>query len=179
MQIAREVGFKRIIKYGLFTCWQAIFDLLPFSPLRIFWLKVGGANVGVNTVIDKIDFFNLDRTGLTGLTVGQRCFIGRDALLDLAGKITLEDWVTVSPRVTILSHLTVGFLHHPLLRVYPSQVGSTRLQSGCFIGVNATILHSLTIGHQAVVAAGSVVTTDIPPKALAAGSPAQIKKHLP
>lgn len=179
MQIIQEVGLKRVFKYAVFSFWQAIFDLLPFSPLRIFWLKLAGANIGINTVIDKIDFFNLDRTGLTGLTIGRRCFIGRDALLDLAGKITLEDWVTVSPRVTILSHLTVGFSRHPLLRAYPSQVGSTRLQSGCFIGVNATILHNLTVGSRAVVAAGSVVTTDIPPQALAAGSPAQVKKRLP
>jgi len=94
MQIIQEVGLKRIFKYAVFSFWQAIFDLLPFSPLRVFWLKVGGAKIGANNFIDKIDFFNLDRTGLSGLTIGSHCFIGRDCLLDLAGKITLNDWVT-------------------------------------------------------------------------------------
>ena len=45
-----------------------------------------------------------------------------------------------------------------------------------WIGMNATILKGVTIGDGAVVAAGSVVTRDVPPSALAAGNPARIVK---
>ena len=178
MQIAHEVGFKRVIRYALFTIWQFIFDLLPFSPLRIWWMRLWGANISANTVIDKIDFINLDRTGLIGLTIGSRCFLGRDVMLDLAGKITLEDWVTVSPRTIILSHLNVGFRNHPLLKPYPPQVNSTRIKAGCFIGTNSTLLGGISIGEASLIGAGSVVTRNIPAHSLAVGCPALIKKAL-
>lgn len=178
MQIAKEVGFKRIFKYALFTGWQIIFNLLPFSPLRIWWMKLWGANIGANTVIDKIDFINLDRTGLSGLTIGDRCFLGRGIILDLAGHIILEDWVTVSPRTIILSHINVGFKNHPLLRLYPPQIGHTQIKTGCFIGANATLLSGVIVGEKSLIAAGSIVNQDIPPHSLAAGAPARIRKSL-
>lgn len=49
---------------------------------------------------------------------------------------------------------------------------------GAVIGMNATLVHGATIGEEAVVAAGSVVTGDVPPRTLAAGVPAQIKKPV-
>lgn len=178
MQIVQEVGFKRILKYALFTGWQTVFNLLPFSPLRIWWMRLWGADIGTNTVIDKIDFINLDRTGFSGLIIGSRCFIGRGVMFDLAGKITLANWVTISPRVVILSHLNVGYKRHPLLKVYPSQIGHTQLETGCFIGANATLVNGVIIGKNSLIGAGSVVTRSIPPHSLAAGMPAQVKKSL-
>ena len=178
MQIAREIGLKRVLKYFIFSLWQGIFNLLPFSPLRIWWLTLWGAKIGTDTVIDSLDFINLDRTGLSGLTIGDRCFIGRGTLLDLAGTITLENWVTISPRVTILSHTTVGFKHHPLFKLYPTHANHTKIYSSSFIGAHSCILGGITIGPQALIAAGSVVTTSIPQKSLAAGNPAVIKKRL-
>src|SRR3989344_2834599 len=178
MLIIQEVGLKRVFKYAVFSFWQVIFDLLPFSPLRIFWLELGGAKIGSNNFIDKIDFFNLDRTGLSGLTIGSHCFIGRSCLIDLAGQVTLDDWVTLSPRVIILSHLNVGLKHHLLLKHYPAQIGHTRIKSHCFLGVNTTVLSGVTISSQSMIAAGSLITRNFPGSSLIAGSPAQVKKRL-
>lgn len=178
MQIAKEVGLNRLMRYAIYAAWQTIFDLLPFSPLRIIWLKLAGARVGRNTVIDKIDFINLDRTGFSGLNIGARCFLGRSTQLDLAGKLTLKDWVTISPRVTILTHTTVGFKGHPLFRRYPAQVGQTLIDTGCFIGAGAIILGGVRIGKKTVVGAGAVVTRSLPQNSLAVGVPARVKKHL-
>ena len=47
----------------------------------------------------------------------------------------------------------------------------------CWIGANVTILKGVTIGTGAVVAAGAVVNTDIPPGAIAAGVPAEVKRY--
>jgi carbonic anhydrase/acetyltransferase-like protein (isoleucine patch superfamily) len=54
------------------------------------------------------------------------------------------------------------------------------IESGAMIGMNAVVLHNATIGEQAMLAAGSVVTEGmtIPPRTLAAGVPAKIKKEL-
>lgn len=178
MQIAKEVGLNRIFKYGLFTLWQLVFDLLPFSPLRVWWLKIGGTRVGRDTVIDKIDFINLDRSGLTGLNVGSRCFLGRGVLLDLAGEVKLENWVTLSPRAVILSHLNVGFVGHPLLKSYPSRQDTTRIKRGSFVGVGAIVLGGTTIGPQSLIGAGSVVTKNIASQSVAVGSPAKVVKRI-
>ncbi|MBN2715972.1 MAG: acyltransferase [Deltaproteobacteria bacterium] len=55
---------------------------------------------------------------------------------------------------------------------------SISIGNGCWIGANATILAGVTIGHGAIIAAGAVVTNDIPANAVAAGVPAAIKKSL-
>jgi acetyltransferase-like isoleucine patch superfamily enzyme len=46
------------------------------------------------------------------------------------------------------------------------------------VGVNATILPGVTIGEQAFVAAGAVVTEDVPPRAVVGGVPARIIRYL-
>ena len=176
--LAREVGWTRISKYFLFSLWQLVFRLLPFFPLRTWWLRLGGARIGADTVIDRIDFMNLDRGGLSKLNIGQRCFIGVGTVLDLAGSLTLKDYVTVSPRVVILSHFKIGLNGHPLLKKYPQVVLHTQLEFGCFIGTSSVILAGVNIGRQAIVAAGSVVTQQVPDSTLVAGNPALVKKHL-
>lgn len=54
----------------------------------------------------------------------------------------------------------------------------TRIEQGATIGANATILPGLIIGEQAMVAAGAVVTRDVPARALVAGNPARIVRFL-
>lgn len=71
----------------------------------------------------------------------------------------LEDEITVGHRVT---------LH------------GCYVESGCLIGISATILDGARIGHNSLVAAGSLVTpnTQIPPRSMVMGSPAKVKREL-
>ena len=177
-KIFKEIGFTRLIKYFIFGLWEFVFRLLPFSPLRVFWLKVGGASIDKNCVIEKIEFFNLDRTGLKGLTIGNQCYLGPLALLDLAGQITLGNQVTVSPKVTILSHHSVGFSNHPLIKLYPKQIHHTVIKSGSVLGVNSLILPGIIIGKESMVAGGAVVRQSVSSRKLVAGVPAKVKKSL-
>jgi len=174
MLIIQAIGLKRLLKHIVFTFWQGVFDLLPFSPLRIVWLRLGGATIGPNCVIDKIDLVNLDRLGLNGLKVGRFCFLGRGVLLDLAGHITLEDWVILSPRATILTHMSVGLKSHPLFKKYPPRIDHTKVKRGAFIGANATILEGVTVGAETLIGAGAVVTKNIPRRRVAIGVPAKV-----
>lgn len=174
----KEVGLKRIIKYFFTEIWYGIFLLLPFSPLRIWWLRLGGAKIGRDGFIERIYLMNLDRTGLSGLRLGRDCYLGPLVLLDLAGKISLGDQVTVAAKTTILSHHSVGWGNHPLLKFYPKKVHHTRIESGTAVGVNCTILPGITIGPAVLLAAGSVATGDLPGRVLAAGVPAKVKKQL-
>ena len=54
----------------------------------------------------------------------------------------------------------------------------TVVKRGASIGSNATILCGLTIGEGAIIGAGSVVTRDVPPRAVVAGNPARVLRQL-
>jgi len=80
---------------------------------------------------------------------------------------TIEDDVFIAPRVTILNDK------------YPPSKGKhwgkVLIKKGARIGGNVTILPNVTIGENAFIGAGSVVTRDIPDNSLAYGNPARIK----
>ncbi len=60
---------------------------------------------------------------------------------------------------------------------YMKRKGQIIIMNDCWIGTNVVILGGLTIGNGAVVAAGSVITKDVPPYAIVAGNPARIIKY--
>lgn len=174
----KEVGLKRIIKYFFMELWYWVFLLLPYSPLRIWWLRLAGARIGRNCFIERIVLMNLDRTGLSGLSLGNDCYLGPVVLLDLAGRVTFGNQVTVTARSSILSHHSVGYNNHPLIKFYPKKVFHTRLESGVVLGVNSLILPGVTVGRESLIAAGTVVRDDVPERVMAAGVPARVKKKL-
>ncbi len=178
VKLIKEAGLKRSFKYLIFGLWDFVFQLLPYSPLRIFWLRLGSAHIGKNSFIDRIHFINLDRLGLSGLTLGQDCYLGPLVVLDLADKITLENQVTISAKTIILTHHSVGLSGHPLLKHYPKKTHHALAKQGSVLGVNSIILPGITIGKNSLVAAGSVVRQSVPNNVMVAGVPAQVKKKL-
>ncbi|MFH2062094.1 MAG: acyltransferase [Candidatus Beckwithbacteria bacterium] len=178
MKILKEIGLNRLIKYLIYGLWDFVFQLLPYSPLRVIWLRLGGARIGKHCVIDRVIFFNLDRTSLQGLSLKDNVYLGAGVTLDLAGKIIIKNQATVSANATILSHHSVGYSDHPLLKYYPKKIFTTTIESGSVLGVGSIILPGITIGPESLVAAGSVVRVDVPSHKMVAGVPAVIKKDL-
>lgn len=178
MKFLRNLGLKRVSKHLFFSLWQVIFDLLPLFPLRIWWLKTCGAHIGKHAFIDKIDFINLDQKGLSGLSIGSKCFIGRGSLLDLAGSITIEDYATISPKVIVLSHQKVGLFNHPLLRKYPPLYSHTFIRKNTFIGAGAILNPGIEIGEGSLVGSGAVVVNSVPSHKIVVGIPAKVIKSI-
>lgn len=106
--------------------------------------------------------------------IGRCVFINFDCVfLDLGG-ITIEDNVLIAPKVSLLSE------GHP---VPPSErqclvPGHIHIKKGAWIGANATILPGVTIGENSVVAAGAIVSKDVPDNTSVAGIPAKFVKNI-
>lgn len=107
--------------------------------------------------------------------IGKNVFINFDCVfLDLGG-ITIEDRVFIAPKVSLL---TEG---HPLSpeNRHSLTVGPIHIKQNAWIGANATIMQGVTIGENAVVAAGAVVTKDVPDHTVVGGIPAKFIKAIP
>ena len=178
MKAVEEIGFRKVARFGLFTLAFLPYRVALFPPLRVLWLRLLGAAIGPRVVLHDVRLFNAYRRGPRGLTIGRDCFLGDECLLDLAESITLEDQVTLAERVVVLTHLNVGYADHPLQRHFPAMAAPVRFGSGCFVGANVTVLAGVTVGPRAFVAAGSVVTADVPPDTLVAGVPARRIRSL-
>ena len=123
-------------------------------------------------------FFNLYRRGLAGLAIGDECFLGDECLLDLAEAIRLEDQVTLAERVLVLTHTNVGY---PTTRCSPTSPPWRRPWWWSRAPSSARTSRScpgVRIGSQSFVAAGSVVTADVPPRTLVAGVPARAVRPI-
>jgi maltose O-acetyltransferase len=82
--------------------------------------------------------------------------------------IEIGDDVQTAPRVHIIAHDASTFGHLGYTRI-----ARVRIDDRVFLGAGVIVLPGVTIGDDAIVGAGSVVTRDIPPRTVAAGSPAR------
>ncbi|QOG04577.1 sugar O-acetyltransferase [Flavobacterium sp. MDT1-60] len=106
--------------------------------------------------------------------IGKNVFINFDCVfLDLGG-ITIEDNVLIAPKVSLLTegHPTSIEERHSLI---PKPI---LIKKNAWIGANATILQGVTIGENAIVASGSVVSKDVPDNTIVGGIPAKILKTI-
>ncbi|MCD7963645.1 MAG: sugar O-acetyltransferase [Rikenellaceae bacterium] len=119
-----------------------------FTPLYI--------NYGKHTKIGKNVFINFNCT-----------------FLDMGG-ITIEDGVLIAPNVSILSE------GHPVSSGMRSSLvpKPIHIKRNVWIGAGATILQGVTIGENAIVAAGAVVSEDVPDSVVVGGIPAKIIKDI-
>jgi acetyltransferase-like isoleucine patch superfamily enzyme len=84
----------------------------------------------------------------------------------------IEDDVFIGPNVAFTND------RYPRSKQYPKTFLNIVIQKGASIGANATLLPGITIGENAMVGAGAIVTKDVPPNALVVGSPARIVRTL-
>lgn len=82
--------------------------------------------------------------------------------------ITIEDDVFVGPNATFTND------RFPRSKVYPDTFHRTVIKKGASLGANCTILPGLTVGSNAMIGAGAVVTRSVPPNAIVVGNPAKI-----
>jgi len=108
------------------------------------------------------------------INIGKNVFVNHACTFMDRGGITLEDNVLIGPKVNLLT------TNHPL---HPSERRATvsnpiLIKKGAWIGAGATILAGVTIGENSVVAAGAVVSKDVPNNCIVGGVPAKFIKSI-
>ena len=86
--------------------------------------------------------------------------------------VRIEDDVFIGPNVTFTND------PFPRSKQHPEKYMTTLVQKGASIGANATLLPGITVGKNAMVGAGAVVTKDVPPNAILLGNPAKITGYI-
>lgn len=176
--LAGRAGMAAAWKHGAYLLIEKLLCWCVHPRLRAQALRLLGASVGRNVRVYEIRLFNLEN-GFRNLTIADDVHIGPGCRLDLAGPLQVGARSTLSPGVTILTHADPGASHGSrMARIYPPCVGAVSIGQDCWLGANATVLAGVTIGDLVVVAAGSVVTRDVPTCCIVAGNPAVTKKTL-
>ncbi len=113
-----------------------------------------------------------------GVKIGNRCKISSHTFI--CEGVTLEDEVFIGHNVTFINdrhpHATDGNGH--LQTEADWECIRTLVKRGASIGSGATLLCGITVGENAMIGAGSVVTKDVPPGATVAGNPARIMRSI-
>ena len=104
---------------------------------------------------------------------GKGVFLNHSAILSASGGIEFEDGVMSAPGLRIAS------INHDMNERHTKYTyGKVLIKKNAWIGMNATICPGVTVGKHAVVAAGAVVTRDVPDYAVVGGVPAKVIKYL-
>jgi galactoside O-acetyltransferase len=110
-----------------------------------------------------------------GYRVGAPVYIGEGLivvdLLEAAGELWVGDWVSIAPRVTLVLRSSPN--HGDLIELVEADEGPVRIESHAWIGTGAVVMPGVTVGRCSIVAAGAVVTKDVPAHSIVAGVPAR------
>lgn len=131
------------------------------------WINVQireGVRIGLNCIVSKDVYIDQD------VTIGNNCKIQNS--VSVYKGVTIEDRVFVGPNV--------AFTNDRVPRAFNTQwkITPTLVREGASLGANSTIVCGVEIGRFAMVAAGSVVTKNVPAHALVMGNPARIHAYV-
>jgi acetyltransferase-like isoleucine patch superfamily enzyme len=114
-------------------------------------------------------------TGGENIRVGRNVFINQNCTLYDLGGIDIGDDVMIGPNVSLI---TSGHPVDPARRREAVIAKPIAIGRNVWIAANVTIIGGVTIGENSVVAAGSVVTRDVPPDTLVGGNPAKVIRSI-
>lgn len=157
--------YRTFRKFVLETFTNTILSHVPIWTVRRSSLKMLRTKIGKGTYINRHCYI-MDPNRLS---IGHYSHINRMCTLDARGGLYIGDSVSVSHGVMLMTG------SHDINAVnFPVNYLPIRIGDYVWIGCGAIVLQNVTIGKGAVVAAGSVVTKDVPPYCIVAGIPAKI-----
>lgn len=147
-------------------------DTLVFSRTRMDLVPYNHFEIGHHCTVED---FTLLNNGMGHLTIGNHVFIGASNVI--IGPVTMHDHIMTSQNV-VISGMNHGFQDVTIpFRYQPCTVEEIVIGEGCWIGANAVITAGIQVGKYSIIAAGSVVTKDVPAYCMAGGNPARLIKR--
>jgi acetyltransferase-like isoleucine patch superfamily enzyme len=113
--------------------------------------------------------------GGVDITVGRNVFVNQNCTFYDLGGLDIADDVMIGPNVSII---TTGHPIEPSRRRACVIAKPIAIERNVWIGAGATIIGGVTVGENSVVAAGSVVTRNVPPNTLVGGNPARVIRSI-
>lgn len=114
-----------------------------------------------------------------GVKIGKQVFLGIEVFIDPSYPelVTIEDYVSLAGRNIIFCHSdpTLPIREESILQPKKAPV---KIKRGAWLAVGSIVLPGVTIGENAVVAAGAVVTKDVPPYCIVGGVPATLIRNM-
>lgn len=169
----------KAIKDFLVVSYEALMNLifsLPRYRVFIFFktllLKLMGAKIGKNVFIYPGVWITPGRN----LTLGNNVDLAKDVLITTSGGVFIGDRTLVGYRTQILS---ANHSIPPIGEPFPvsgDELSPIYISKDVWIGANCIITAGVTIGEGSIIAAGSVVTKDVPPNSIFGGVPAKLIK---
>ena len=143
---------------------------------------VMSANIGQKTKVWQYSVI------LPKAVIGENCNICAHTLIEndvvIGNNVTVKSGVYVWDGITLKDNVFIGPCvtftndNKPRSKQYPDEFPKTMVEEGASIGANATLLPGITIGKNALVGAGAVVTKNVPENAIMVGNPAAIKGYV-
>ncbi|RZL32464.1 MAG: acyltransferase [Pedobacter sp.] len=161
-------------------------EVLDFYNKNSFFGKIQyGFTFLIRFYLDKLAFICPVKSWRThihrwrGVNIGKGVYIGHEVIFDrvFTDQIYIGDHSAIGDRTIITAHANIP-TETRLKKLYPRTISKTVIGKGVWIMPNVTIIPGVTIGDEAVVATGSVVTKDVPARTLVGGVPAKILKNL-
>ncbi len=151
-----------------------------FGLIRLYWfflrdyilymLAYHGPHPGLAIVFNK----------WRGVKIGKHVYIGPRVFIDGAYPhlVSIEDYVSIGMNTMINAHSNPTSSLELKQKYYPRYIAPTNIKKGAWIAPGCIILAGISIGENAVVGAGSVVTKDVEPYTVVAGNPVKLIKRL-
>lgn len=140
------------------------------------------SNIGAETFVWQFSVILKDAVIGDNCNINCQVFIENDVIIgnnvtvkpgvQVWDGIRVEDNVFIGPNVTFTND------RYPRSKQYPKEFQQTIIKKGASIGANATILGGITIGENALIGAGSVVTKNVPSNELWVGNPAKKVRNI-
>jgi acetyltransferase-like isoleucine patch superfamily enzyme len=160
----------RVAVWHLISGWHSI----PAIALRYCVLKSLARACGDNVLVGE----HVEIRGWEQLSIGSNVSIHRGCYIDATGGVTIGDDVSVAHSTSILSFEHTWHDPSRPIRDNPLSFAPVTVERDVWIGCGCRVLASVTIGTRSVIAAGAVVTKDIPAGSVAGGVPARVLKRI-
>jgi acetyltransferase-like isoleucine patch superfamily enzyme len=172
-QHAGKASRRRVFAIRLITyLTNYLISGIPSFKLRHAWYRrVLGIALGPKAGVHLgcyFWFYGPGQIRRAGVSIGANSRINRDCMIDVRGGVRIGDNVSISPQVAIST--AAHSAADPAFRV---EIRPVVIEDNVWIGMRAMILGGVTLGRGSVVAAGAVVTKDVPPLTIVAGVPAR------